>query len=144
MTISDSDLERTSEHSWCSHACGYAKARVDGKYVLFHRWLLNAKDGEQIDHINGDKLDNRRENLRFCTASQNSMNRAKASCNSSGYKGVDYREEKKKFRARLSKKFLGYYPTAEKAAIAYNEAALEQFGAFAQLNVIPQEYSQWT
>lgn len=140
MKVSDSDAEKTLEHSWCYHANGYAKARVNKKYVLFHRWLLNAKDGEQIDHINGDKLDNRRENLRFCTSSQNHGNTGMRKCNTSGYKGVDWSKEKKKFRARLAERTLGYYATPEQAALAYNEAAKEHFGEFAFLNIIPQEH----
>lgn len=136
--ISDEDYDRVTEHSWCFHKNGYAKARIDTKYVLMHRWILGAKAGQQIDHANCNRLDNRRENLRFCTTSQNRANSGTRDCNTSGYKGVDFKKEKGKFRTRVAKKFIGYYDTAKEAALAYNEAAKKLFGEFAFLNEIKE------
>jgi hypothetical protein len=60
------------------------------KTVRMHRLVMNAPNGTQVDHINGNGLDNRRKNLRFCTTKQNLRNRGKNSRNTSGYKGVSW------------------------------------------------------
>lgn len=140
--VSDEDYERVMQHSWCMHARGYAKARINTKYVLMHRWIMGAKDGEQLDHINHDKTDNQRENLRFCTSSQNHANRGAAICNTSGYKGVAWKKDKKKFRARIEVNYknihLGYFDDPADAARSYDKSAKEHFGDFAKLN-FPEE-----
>jgi len=138
--VSDEDYERVMQHSWCMHPQGYAKARINKKYVLMHRWIMGAKDGEELDHINGNKLDNRRENLRFCTHSQNQGNVQLLSSNGSGYKGVDWNKYHKKFRARCLV-FLGYFDTPEDAARAYDEKAKIVFGEFARLNFPEASYA---
>lgn len=84
--IDDVDYEKVSQLNWCytakSDELGYAKGTGD---ILMHRLIMDAKRGQEIDHINGNPLDNRRENLRFCNHSQNGGNRA---CNeSSSWKG---------------------------------------------------------
>jgi hypothetical protein len=99
--------------------------------------------GYLVDHINRDKLDNRRINLRLATRSQNEANKAKrVSKSSSRYKGVTFTKStlKKPWRATITnnKKHtgLGYFATEEEAAQAYNDAALEMFSDFAYLNNI--------
>lgn len=97
---------------------------------------------KQVDHKNGDSLDNRKDNLRPATNQENSRNRKITA--SSGYKGVWQRTDTGKWRARIKidGKFivLGQaFPTAEDAARAYNEAAVERFGEFAVLNSIPND-----
>lgn len=116
-------------------------------YVVFggnakavHRIIMNAPKGTFIDHINHDKLDNRKSNLRICTNQQNSMNRKPYKGKSSKYKGVSYIKKLDKFQAMIQAngkpKFLGRFKTEEEAAKKYNEAALEYFGEFAYLNDI--------
>lgn len=123
---------------------GYAEMtkRIEGKKIHFklHRIIMNAQKGEQIDHINGDSLDNRRENLRICTQSQNNANRRILSTNNSGYRGVSWSETAQMWRATIKKdglqKHIGYFPDKKTAARIYNIEAMELFGEFAVLNIL--------
>lgn len=106
-----------------------------------HRLIMRAKKGQILDHINGDRFDNRKENLRFCTNSQNLANRSKTSLNKSGYKGVTFIPGRlRPWRAVITYKGkytnLGYFETKEQAALAYNKAAVKYFGEFARYNQI--------
>ncbi len=102
------------------------------------RVLMKAKKGECVDHINHNTLDNRKENLRLCTQSQNSMNRRLRKDNASGFKGVSWHKIIKKWvvyiRVDGSNKNLGYYDALEKAVHVYDAAAKEHQGEFALLN----------
>lgn len=130
---------------------GYARLRYKKKRVSVHRLLLNAPDNMVVDHINRDRADNRRCNLRLCTISQNSRNSKGNPNRQSRYKGVFYHREgyytgkkgdgrPKRWRAytRIKGKriWLGYYHTEEEAAQAYNEYARREFGEFACLNEV--------
>jgi hypothetical protein len=94
----------------------------------------------QVDHINGNTLDNRKENLRICTQNQNGKNRLLNKNNVSGYKGVTYKKANKLWCAQIvvnyHKMYLGLFTTAEAAALAYNEAAKKYHGEFAKLNEV--------
>ena len=87
-----------------------------------------------IDHINMNSLDNRICNLREATYSENSQNARAKSTNTSGFKGVYYSKEWRRWFASIcingKIKFLGYHPTPEEASVAYNKAAKEMFGKF--------------
>lgn len=115
---------------------GYA---VLGFYGM-HRAVIGAKKGQIVDHINGNRLDNQRSNLRFCTHSQNQFNRAKKKNCSSRFKGVAWHAPYKKWNAYiepLGKKInLGYFSNEVEAAKAYNQAALKHGGQFAWLNPV--------
>ncbi len=114
---------------------GYVRASASGERM--HRVISGAGPGEQVDHRNHDKLDNRRENLRVCAGSQNSMNRVMRSDNTSGYKGVYLRKSTGKWVAVIGangrKKKLGSFARLEDAAAAYRAAALNLHGEFACL-----------
>ncbi len=105
-----------------------------------HREILGLDHGDrrQVDHINGDGLDNRKENLRICDTSKNVINRSIGKINTSGYKGVNWRKKSKKWVARIGfnnkRIYLGDFNNKEDAARAYDTAALKYYGEFAKLN----------
>ena len=92
-----------------------------------HRVLLKAEKGVQIDHINHNKLDNQKENLRLVTQQENFWNTPIRKTNTTGYKGVSIEKRTGKFIAQIvfngKQKYLGSFSEKEKAALAYNEAA---------------------
>lgn len=92
--------------------------------------------GEIVDHINNNTLDNRRSNLRVATMSQSNANRRRNRNNTSGYKGVHFYKQYKKWSASLmvmgKRKHLGYFDTAELAHAAYCAAAVKYHGEFAR------------
>ena len=138
--VDDDDYENLSKYKWYCSAQGYAVRNLgQGKQMRMHRQIINAPNGFETDHINGDKLDNRKLNLRICTHSENCYNSQKRSDNTSGYKGVVYHREAGKWRARISKKgkrkHVGLFHTAEEAARAYDDAAIKLHGEFARPNL---------
>ncbi len=108
--------------------------------VRMHRLILGPPAGIQVDHRNGNGLDNRRANLRLATDRQNKGNAGLRSNNTSGFKGVTWCRQTNRWKARIgnseagSRGWLGRFATAEDAARAYDAAAVEFFGEFAILN----------
>ena len=110
----------------------YYKIGINGKLYMLHRlafyYVTSIDPAEnQIDHINGNGLDNRFDNLRLATHFDNGKNRKKDKDNTSGFKGVSWYKHHKVWRARITvnKKsiFLGYFHTPEEASAAYQSAA---------------------
>lgn len=132
------DLPILGTSYWFVSKTGYI---VGGKMQdRLHRNIANAKKGDYVDHIDGNKLDNRKQNLRICTNAENCRNRGMQANNTSGYKGVSWSKVANKWTARIkadgSYKGLGYFDTDKKAAQAYNDAAIQYHGEFAKLNDI--------
>ena len=139
------DYERVSHYKWYAHkdkATFYAYANTktecgESVKLKMHRLIMNASILKQVDHINGDGLDNRRSNLRLATQSQNNQNQRKTR-GKSRYKGVSLRCDGKKWCAqvKLNAKIhrLGSFNTEEDAARAYDKKARELFGEFARCN----------
>jgi hypothetical protein len=121
---------------------GYIKIQIDGLEFMAHRiiWKIVTKfdpSHMQVDHINGNKSDNRFLNLRLASNAENAMNRSISARNTTGYKGVSYSNHRKKWVAtiRIDGKsiYLGGYQTAEIAHMAYCKAAKELHGDFARV-----------
>lgn len=149
------DDRRTGNKSWnAKHAgmeafthqdrSGYRRTNILGKSVAAHRaaWAIffgEWPDGD-IDHINRVKSDNRIENLRLATRSENCANSTKKSGASSIYRGVGWNERAKKWQARIAfngmRKRLGLFSDEKDAAIAYDRAAKEIHGQFANPNFV--------
>lgn len=109
---------------------------VDGRFLM-HREILNAPNDMDVDHKDGNGLNNTRANLRLATQSQNLCNRVAES----GYKGVGFQKRNGKWRARIKinrkEIYIGEFASAEDAARAYDVAALKHHGEFARLNFPP-------
>jgi hypothetical protein len=143
--VDDEDFARLCKLKWCFSTGGYAcrNANRTHKYekrklLFMHRFVLSLKEGEFCDHINGDRLDNRKNNLRKATLSQNGMNKRRQSNNTSGFKGVYWHKGAKKWCCRIKihgkTLYLGMYINIEDAAQVYDKNAIEIFGEFAKLN----------
>lgn len=144
------DIDLYIQSSWVIHRYEnhkYAQGRYSKEKNL-HRLIMNAKKGEHVDHINGDTLDNRKQNLRICTRSQNQQNRRKQrNPSSSKYKGVQIHKNRRKDGSlkvygtiRKDHKIVcKLFRTEIEAARWYNKKAVELFGEFAKLNEIPNE-----
>lgn len=115
-----------------STSTGYTRIKIDGKEQLAHRLAWLYVYGElptlEIDHINGDRADNRLRNLRVVTISQQRANSKISKNNKSGFQGVCWNARKKKYRACLQHRHLGYFASAELAAIAYTDAFNARIG----------------
>lgn len=136
--IDAEDYEQISKYKWWLSPQGYAVRKSKGKTYMMHRILTQAKGDEYVDHANRQKLDNRKTNLRLCDQSYNMANMKIPFNNTSGYKGVAYNKNEKKYKAYICRKgmryYLGTYIDAEDAAKAYNLKAEELFGEYARLN----------
>lgn len=150
MALVDNDIyEKVSGYSWRLSSNGYVirSKNIGGniKTKFLHREVISDLNGLFIDHINHNKLDNQRKNLRVVTNSENMMNRLPSPKNkTSRYKGVTCRNLKsslgKKFRTQIringKNSSLGHFYTEEMAALVYNREAAKIFGKFACLNII--------
>lgn len=141
--VDDADHEWLNDFKWFYHKLGWSgrqSKRINGKQsiIYMHRAILGAPKGVEIDHINHNKIDNRRKNLRLCTRSQNMMNMRKGKMSKDGYKGVYIYRPNGKWVARITINgkytHIGYFYTAKEAAIAYNDKAVGAFGEYACLN----------
>lgn len=144
--INDSDFDLVNKYKWIftGYACANAKKGRGNNVIRMHRLITNVSRGEIVDHKNGNKIDNRKSNLRICSMGENKMNQNIYKNNTSGFKGVhlrnDPRTKIKKWQARISfnnnRISIGYFTTAVEAAFAYNIAAIKFHGEFAKLNAI--------
>lgn len=142
--VDDEDFDRVNQHRWHVGNNGYIKTFVGGrknvKCILMHRLIMNPPDDFEVDHRDGNKLDNRRSNLRIAERSQNARNLRRHKKFSSRFKGVSWNGKDQLWDARIGDNHqtihLGQFSSEIQAAFAYNTAALERFGDFASLNDI--------
>lgn len=147
----DEDNEMLANYAWRLHTDGYAVSnfyeprdarkkmshdnRVN-RIVRMHRIVMGAQRGQEVDHINGDRLDNRRGNLRIVTSSQNKMNSAIRKDNRTGHKGVFYERTRGQWLAyvKVSGKciFRRRFRTKQQAIEARKEAEKAIHGAYAR------------
>ncbi len=141
VLFDEADHELVASKRWVINS-GYVVHgyKVEGKYkaVGLHRLLFGSSPTMEVDHKNGDRLDNRRCNLRLCSHADNSKNRKLSANNTSGFKGVHFSKNERKYKASITvmgrRIDLGTYESAEPAARAYDAAALIHHGEFARLN----------
>jgi HNH endonuclease len=142
VIVNDEDYEWLGQWRWLllkKYAARFVTHDGRRRVVFMHRLIMNAPDDMQVDHINHNKLDCRRSNLRLATSFENNRNRVKTTAKrSSRYKGVSFYKQTKRWGAyiRINGKhtYIGYYADEQSAARAYDRKAIELYGDFACLN----------
>lgn len=152
--VDDGDYAYLSQWKW------YAARQLNTYYAMrhqlgkngkrttisMHQVILGTAPGMHTDHIDGDGLNNTRNNLRICNASENARNRQAGRNNKSGYKGVFWNPQNKRWRAKITHMgkgiWLGSFGTPEEAAAAYDRAAIKLHGEFASPNMFGEEMRQ--
>jgi len=141
------DYDHLMQFKWFYTCYGYAARNARDKTLLMHRVILSADKGFNIDHINGDALDNRKSNLRFCSQAENSRNRKLRKGGTSKFKGVGWHKATGKWVAYIKvnykHKHLGLFVDEKEAAMAYDAAALLYFGEFAATNKKLAQYQSY-
>lgn len=140
--VDEDDYKNVMKYKW-HLSNGYANAKIDRKNVKLHHFI-NGKPTENniTDHINQDKLDNRKCNLREVNRAFNSQNVSKTSRNhTSIFKGVSWDKTKQKFRVMINQQHLGYFENEKEAALMYDIVSFHYYGEYANNNNLIQ-YSE--
>jgi hypothetical protein len=143
--VDDEDFEDLSQYQWQASTgryCSYAVRDIykNGSHwrERMHRRIMNAREGNCVDHKNHNGLDNRRDNLRICSPSQNLQNMRNSKGGSSQYKGVSWSRAAHKWKVAVQHNgeqiHLGVFCDEKEAARVYDEEAQKLFGEFAFLN----------
>ena len=149
--IDSSSYSKVCDMNWFINNKGYVAGKVDGEYALLHRYILGLKigDGQCVDHINQNRLDNRLSNLRICSFKDNLKNKSKYKNSKSKFAGVDIRalvDGSISYRARIRNDGkcinLGTFKTEIEAAKAFDKKAVELRGRFTHLN-FKEDREQW-
>ena len=152
--VDDEDYERVSQFKWyaaeswqhaqvyaCSRGPGLMNSRGRSKISFMHRFILGPKDCEIMDHHDGNGLNNQRANLRVVTQTVNRVRVRRLSRNKTGYRGVSWAKNARKYIAliyRGGKKYhLGYFDNLEEAGAAYDVAASRLYGIEALESKLP-------
>jgi len=145
--VDEQDYGRVSQYKWHAfriHNTWYAAThQIHGKRTYLHRYIMDAPKGMEVDHANGDGLDNRQENLRLCRHRDNLRNMRRTTVSRSGFRGVELTKNGK-FAARckyLGKVlYFGTFTTAEEAARVRDQEVIKLHGEFAYLNFPREDY----
>jgi hypothetical protein len=142
IQIDDEDAVRVLAQSWWvssspetdGHVICFS-AKIGKKIIKLHRFIMGNPSGRVVDHRNGDRLDNRKANLRICGIGENNRNRGMSRSNTSGYKGVSFNKQRGKYRAYIRlkggyQKHLGFFDDPLIASLAYQSAAILYFGEY--------------
>jgi hypothetical protein len=139
--VDDEDYLSLTSHSWkirTTHKLNYAFAKINGRTIDMHRFIMGALPGVIVDHINGNGIDNRKKNLRLCTQQQNMRNQKSHRDAKSIFKGIWKISDCNRWGARIwdgtKRIYLGLFKNELDAARAYDKKASELFGQFAKLN----------
>lgn len=142
--VDDEDFYIVNNLKWHAIKTGYnnghwyAKTQINKKQIFLHNFIINPPDKYEVDHKDGNGLNNFKSNLRCAFRNQNCWNRKKASNNTTGFKGVIFHKKRNIFQAQIyiNKKnlYLGAFDSAEEAAMAYDKAASIHFSEFAKTN----------
>jgi hypothetical protein len=134
--IDKDNQEVVSNHQWHIESGQYAACSEENKRILMHRLIMGLPDQLEVDHINGNRLDNRKENLRLVTPKQQAMNRTADSGSTSDRVGVSWKKGRDKWHAQISvnqkKIHIGYYETEQDAIEARKEEEQKHFGEYAR------------
>lgn len=138
VKVDKDDFNKIKDLCWHKNDAGYAVARTDDKLVKMHRLLMGFPPDLDIDHINQNKLDNRKDNLRVATKQQNLFNHGIQRNNISGVKGVRWNKKNRKWVAYISfngeQKYLGSFNNIEEAHLVRKEKEIELFKEFSPEN----------
>jgi len=141
--VDAADYEWLSQWQWHMASGGYAARSVKGRQIFMHREIMQPPEGMVVDHVDGNKANNCRFNLRVCTRRENQGNLPKQRGTRSRFKGVSYNKRRDKYFAQCDfggqHRWLGFFDDEVEAARAYDHAAVEECGAFARVN-FPQEW----
>lgn len=137
--VDDEDFEQISLYTWYLSEKGYAVAKPARRTIRMHRIIAKTPKGKLTDHVNHDKLDNRRVNLRICNRQQNQQNRRKQEKpTSSIYKGVTWYKPYRKWAAKIDvhgkRTYIGYFDNERHAAMAYDIWARFLYKDFSHCN----------
>jgi hypothetical protein len=146
--VDDDDFEWLNQWKWSLHSQGYAvrreylgvlNGREKSNYILLHRLITGVGLGQEVDHINHNRLDNRRTNLRICNRFENASNISIRKDNTSRYKNVYWYKPYKKWKVSITAKgrehHLGYFEDKKDAVKARDKAIVELHGEFANVNL---------
>ena len=139
VLVDEADLAAVGRWTWCVVSARTASRRTfyvrGGPEKALHRMLLSAPFGLEVDHIDGNGLNNQRSNLRLCTHAQNQHNKGPSSRNKTGFKGVSFDNYHGRFAAKIKlngkQRHIGYFDSAVEAAQAYALEAKRLHGSFA-------------
>ncbi len=119
----NSDWELLKQYKWCFND-RYVSTIINKKRILIHRLIMQPLENQEVDHIDNNPLNNKKNNLRICSSSENNMNRKKPKNNTSGHKGVYFDKKAQKWRVYIQinkrTKYIGSYEDIE-TAIKYRE-----------------------
>lgn len=142
IMVDDEDYDFLNQFSWQAdkYGCVSTHGNKNQKRTLIHRLIIKVPPNLEIDHKDGNRLNNQKSNLRLASSSQNKCNRGPRIDTKSGYKGVSWHKQRKKWTVRIQNgktyKHLGLFIDIKDAIKAYNNASQKYHGEFAFINLI--------